>query len=104
MKKNNEMAKAFGKKARLLAHHLRPAAFALILGVSAALAAALLRTLFTQVVRFAVDGVLLGDLTGLPEAMKGLSPAALLGAACAAAAVIAIAEFGVGYVQDASLP
>ena len=65
MKKNNELAKAFGKKARLLAHHLRPAAFALILGVSAALAAALLRTLFTQVVRFAVDGVLLGDLTGL---------------------------------------
>ena len=104
MKKNNEMAKAFSKKARLLAHHLRPAAFALILGVSAALAAALLRTLFTQVVRFAVDGVLLGDLTGLPEAMKGLSPAALLGAACAAAAVIAVAEFGVGYVQDASLP
>ena len=47
----------WGKKARLLARHLRPAASALLMGVGASLLLTLLRMLFTQVIRFTVDGV-----------------------------------------------
>ena len=103
MKRTKELAKGFGKKAGLLAHHLRPAASALILGVGAALLGTLLNTLFTQVIRFAVDGVLMAG-SGVPDMLSGMPPAALLGAACAAAAVIALLEFGAGYVQDSNLP
>ena len=49
------------KKTRLLAQHLRPAASALLLGMGASLLLTLLRMAFTQVIRFTVDGVLLGD-------------------------------------------
>ena len=104
MKKTKELTRGFGKKARLLAQHLRPAASALILGVGAALLATLLRTLFTQVIRFAVDGVLMPEGGGVPRALSGFSPAVLLVIACIAAAVIALLEFAVGYVQDSSLP
>ncbi len=100
MKKDNH----WKKKAQLLAHHLRPAATALCLGVGATMLATLLRTAFTQVIRIAVDGVLLGDLSVLPGAFSQLSVRALLVASCAAAAIIALLEFGVTYVQDSSLP
>ena len=50
---------SFRKKAGLLAHHLRPAASAFALGIGASLAATLLRTLFTQIIRFTVDHALL---------------------------------------------
>ena len=87
----------WGKKARLLAHHLRPAASALIIGVGAALAATLLRTLFTQMIRFVVDDILVDThLSGVPVVA--------LGYAFTTCAVIALLEFGAGYVQDSSLP
>ncbi|MDO5299766.1 MAG: ABC transporter ATP-binding protein [Clostridia bacterium] len=92
------------KKAQLLAHHLRPAASALAAGILAALGATLLRTLFTQIIRFTVDAVLLGDTDRLPAALAGLEPGALLLAACAAAAGVAVLEFAVGFAQDSSLP
>ena len=92
------------RKARLLLRHLRPAATALAAGVLAALTATLLRTAFTQVIRFAVDSALMGDAAALPKPLAALSPAALLGIACAAAVVIALAEFAVSFVQDSSLP
>ena len=92
------------RKAKLLLRHLRPAATALTAGVLAALAATLLRTAFTQVIRYAVDSALMGDVSRLPGLLAGLDPAALLGIACAAAAVIALAEFAVSFVQDSSLP
>ena len=57
---------SFRKKAGLLAHHLRPAASAFALGIGASLAATLLRTLFTQIIRFTVDHALLGETDGLP--------------------------------------
>ena len=98
------MTEKWKKKARLLAHHLRPAASALCAGVLAAMLATLLRTAFTQVIRFAVDGVLLGDVSGLPAFAQALDTPSLLGAACALAVVIALAEFAVSYVQDVSLP
>ena len=94
----------WSKKTQLLVHHLRPAASALLLGVGASLLATMLRTLFTQVIRFAVDGVLMGDMSALPAYAASFSAPALLGAACAAAALIAILEFAVSYVQDSRLP
>ena len=96
--------KTWAKKARLLSRHLRPAAGAFAVGIAAALAATLLRMLFTQIIRFTVDRVLLGERTGLPGWLGGEDAGALLGAACALAAVVAALEFGAGFVQDASLP
>lgn len=94
----------WGSKARLLAQHLRPAAGALLLGVGASLTLTLLRMLFTQVIRFTVDGVLMGDMSGLPAFFAGLDVKWLLGIACAVAAVISVCEFAVGYLQDSRLP
>ena len=62
---------SFRKKAGLLAHHLRPAASAFALGIGASLAATLLRTLFTQIIRFTVDHALLGETDGLPRLVRG---------------------------------
>ena len=94
----------WGKKAKLLAQHLRPAASALLVGVGASLVLTLLRMLFTQVIRFTVDGVLLGDLSGLPALLSGMDVKNLLGLSCAAAMLISAGEFAVGYVQDSRLP
>ena len=91
------------KKGRLLARHLRPAASALLLGVGASLLMTLLRMAFTQVIRFTVDGVLLGDLSSLPEFAAQFDTRALLLAACALAALISVCEFAAGYVQDSRL-
>lgn len=92
------------KKTRLLARHLRPAASALLLGMGASLLLTLLRMAFTQVIRFTVDGVLLGDGSGLPAFAAQLSPGTQLAAACALAAAIALLQFGVSYIQDSRLP
>ena len=92
------------KKTRLLAQHLRPAASALLLGMGASLLLTLLRMAFTQVIRFTVDGVLLGDASGLPAFAAQLSPGTQLAAACALAAAIALLQFGVSYIQDSRLP
>ena len=92
------------KKTRLLLHHLRPAASAFAIGIGASLAATLLRTTFTQVIRFTVDGVLLGDTSGLPGWLAGLEPGRMLATACAVAAVVAVLEFVVGFIHDSSLP
>ena len=92
------------KKTRLLARHLRPAASALLLGMGASLLLTLLRMAFTQVIRFTVDGVLLGDASGLPAFAARLSPGTQLAAACALAAAIALLQFGVSYIQDSRLP
>ena len=89
---------------RLLAQHLRPAASALLLGMGASLLLTLLRMAFTQVIRFTVDGVLLGDGSGLPAFAAALSPRTQLAAACALAAAIALLQFGVSYIQDSRLP
>lgn len=89
---------------RLLARHLRPAASALLLGMGASLLLTLLRMAFTQVIRFTVDGVLLGDGSGLPAFAAQLSPGTQLAAACALAAAIALLQFGVSYIQDSRLP
>ena len=89
---------------RLLAQHLRPAASALLLGMGASLLLTLLRMAFTQVIRFTVDGVLLGDGSGLPAFAATLSPGTQLAAACALAAAIALLQFGVSYIQDSRLP
>ena len=94
----------WGKKAKLLARHLRPAASALLLGVGASLGLTLLRMGFTQVIRFTVDGVLLGDMSGLPSFLAQLDVKLLLLIACALAALISVAEFAVGYLQDSRLP
>ena len=94
----------WGKKARLLAQHLRPALSALLVGIGASLMLTLLRMLFTQVIRFTVDGVLLGDLSGLPGFAAQMDIAVLLGFACALAIAISVCEFAVGYVQDSRLP
>ena len=69
------------KKTRLLLHHLKPAASAFALGIGASLAATLLRTQFTQIVRFTVDGVLLGNTSGLPGWLAALEPGKMLAAA-----------------------
>ena len=92
------------KKTRLLAQHLRPAASALLLGMGASLLLTLLRMAFTQVIRFTVDGVLLGDASGLPTFAAELAPGTQLAAACALAAAIALLQFGVSYIQDSRLP
>ena len=89
---------------QLLARHLRPAASALLLGMGASLLLTLLRMAFTQVIRFTVDGVLLGDGSGLPAFAAALSPGTQLAAACALAAAIALLQFGVSYIQDSRLP
>ena len=94
----------WGKKTRLLARHLRPAAGVLLLGVGASLALTLLRMLFTQVIRFTVDGVLLGDTGGLPSFAAGWDTGSLLAGACVLAVLISVCEFAVGYVQDSRLP
>ena len=99
MKKDN-----FKRKAGLLAHHLRPAASAFALGIFAAIVATLLRTLFTQIIRFTVDTVLLGETGALPAFLSDRSAGTLLTLACAAAAGVALLEFAVGFVQDSSLP
>lgn len=99
MKKEN-----LKKKAGLLAHHLRPAASAFALGIAAAILATLLRTLFTQIIRFTVDSVLLGETDGLPAFLQGKGATTLLTLACSAAAVVAVLEFAVGFVQDSNLP
>ena len=90
-------------KSRLLARHLRPAASALLLGICASLLGTLLRMAFTQVIRYTVDGVLLGDMSGLPAFMAKLPAAPLLIAACTIAALISLLEFGAGYLQDSRL-
>lgn len=88
----------------MLARHLRPAASAFAIGIGASLIATLLRALFTQVIRFAVDGVLMGGEASLPLRLADWPPANLLLGACALAAVVAVLEFGVGFVQDSSQP
>jgi len=93
----------WSQKTRLLARHLRPAAFALLLSVGASLAMTLLRMGFTQVIRYTVDGVLLHDLSGLPQFLREFDAAALLIAACVIAALISLLEFGAGYLQDSRL-
>ena len=95
---------AFSKKARLLMRHLRPAASAFAIGVGASFAATMLRTVFTQVIRFTVDGVILGETEGLPGWLAVLEPGKMLAAACALAAVVAVLEFVVGFIHDSSLP
>ncbi len=92
------------KKAKLLLRHLRPAASAFAIGVGASFAATLLRTVFTQVIRFTVDGVILGETAGLPAWLAALEPGRMLLASCALAAVVALLEFAVGFVHDSSLP
>ena len=83
------------KKLSLLVRHLRPAASAFALGLAASLAATLLRTLFTQMIRFVVDDILVDvHLSGVP----GVA----LANACVVCAVIALLEFGAGYIQDSS--
>jgi len=95
---------AFSKKARLLMRHLRPAASAFAIGVGASFAATMLRTVFTQVIRFTVDGVILGETEGLPGWLAVLEPGKMLAAACALAALVAVLEFVVGFIHDSSLP
>ena len=57
------------KKFGLLVRHLRPAASAFALGLAASLAATLLRTLFTQIIRFVVDDILVKPQSaGMPGA------------------------------------
>lgn len=96
--------KNLNKKARLLAHHLRPAAPAFALGIGASVAVTLLRMAFTQIIRFTVDSALLGETDGLPAFLRGLDAHALLLTACAAAAVVSLLQFAAGFVQDANLP
>ena len=98
------LKKNWGKKGQLLLTHLHPAAGALLLSVGASVVLTLLRMAFTQVVRFTVDGVLLGDLSGLPVFVSRLDVGALLMFACGAAVLISVLEFVVGYVQDSRLP
>ena len=100
----NTFKENWGKKARLLARHLRPAASALLLGVSASLLLTLLRMGFTQVIRFTVDGALMGDMSALPAFCAQMDVRLLLGIACVLAALISICEFAVGYMQDSRLP
>ena len=92
------------KKTRLLLHHLKPAFSAFAVGIGASLAATLLRTQFTQIIRFTVDGVLLGDVSQLPAWLAAFEPGKMLFAAAGAAALVAIMEFVVGFIHDSSLP
>ena len=90
---------SFRKKAGLLAHHLRPAASAFALGIGASLAATLLRTLFTQIIRFTVDHALLGETDGLPAFLLDAPAGRILVWCAAAAATVALLEFGAGRKQ-----
>ena len=95
---------SFRKKAGLLLHHLKPAASAFALGIGASLAATLLRTLFTQIIRFTVDHALLGETEGLPAFLLNAPAGQILVWCAAAAAAVALLEFGAGFVQDSNLP
>lgn len=99
MKKRN-----LSQKTRLLLHHLKPAASAFALGIAASLAATLLRTEFTQIVRYTVDGVLLGNTEQLPAWLAALDPAHVLLGAAVAAILVSVAEFAVGFIHDSNLP
>ena len=92
------------KKAELLLHHLKPAASAFALGIGASLAATLLRTLFTQIIRFTVDHALMGDRAGLPGFLMDTTAGQLLIWCASAAAVVALLEFVAGFIQDSNLP
>ena len=100
----NQKKESFRKKAELLLHHLKPAASAFALGIGASLAATLLRTLFTQIIRFTVDHALLGETEGLPAFLLNAPAGQILIWCAAAAAAVALLEFGAGFVQDSNLP
>ena len=100
----NQKKENFRKKAELLLHHLKPAASAFALGIGASLAATLLRTLFTQIIRFTVDHALLGETEGLPAFLLNAPAGQILVWCAAAAAAVALLEFGAGFVQDSNLP
>lgn len=100
----NQKKESFRKKAELLLHHLKPAASAFALGIGASLAATLLRTLFTQIIRFTVDHALLGETEGLPAFLLNAPAGQILVWCAAAAAGVALLEFGAGFVQDSNLP
>ena len=100
----NQKKENFRKKAELLLHHLKPAASAFALGIGASLAATLLRTLFTQIIRFTVDHALLGETEGLPAFLLNAPAGQILIWCAAAAAAVALLEFGAGFVQDSNLP
>ena len=100
----NQKKESFRKKAELLLHHLKPAASAFALGICASLAATLLRTLFTQIIRFTVDHALLGETEGLPAFLLNAPAGQILVWCAAAAAAVALLEFGAGFVQDSNLP
>ena len=100
----NQKKENFRKKAELLLHHLKPAASAFALGIGASLAATLLRTLFTQIIRFTVDHALLGETDGLPAFLLDAPAGRILVWCAAAAATVALLEFGAGFVQDSNLP
>lgn len=100
----NQKKESFRKKAELLLHHLKPAASAFALGIGASLAATLLRTLFTQIIRFTVDHALLGETEGLPAFLLNAPAGQILVWCAAASAAVALLEFGAGFVQDSNLP
>ena len=100
----NQKKESFRKKAELLLHHLKPAASAFALGIGASLAATLLRTIFTQIIRFTVDHALLGETEGLPAFLLNAPAGQILVWCAAAAAAVALLEFGAGFVQDSNLP
>ena len=100
----NQKKESFRKKAELLLHHLKPAASAFALGIGASLAATLLQTLFTQIIRFTVDHALLGETEGLPAFLLNAPAGQILVWCAAAAAAVALLEFGAGFVQDSNLP
>ena len=100
----NQKKESFRKKAELLLHHLKPAASAFALGIGASLTATLLRTLFTQIIRFTVDHALLGETEGLPTFLLNAPAGQILVWCAAAAAAVALLEFGAGFVQDSNLP
>ena len=100
----NQKKESFRKKVELLLHHLKPAASAFALGIGASLAATLLRTLFTQIIRFTVDHALLGETEGLPAFLLNAPAGQILVWCAAAAAAVALLEFGAGFVQDSNLP
>ena len=100
----NQKKESFRKKAELLLLHLKPAASAFALGIGASLAATLLRTLFTQIIRFTVDHALLGETEGLPTFLLNAPAGQILVWCAAAAAAVALLEFGAGFVQDSNLP
>ena len=100
----NQKKESFRKKAELLLHHLKPAASAFALGIGASLAATLLRTLFKQIIRFTVDHALLGETEGLPAFLLNAPAGQILVWCAAAAAAVALLEFGAGFVQDSNLP